>query len=214
MLMLGALFVQWFAHSQREARREDRRLDRLEARAQRARLRPWGHAITKTRHATIRPGPARRPRLRCDRPVPEDNLEMINERDEDPRADEVLTILLYASDRPTRENVRLALGRKVAADLPPVRVLEVATQPAVLTAMDAGGIDLAILDGEAVPGGMGLCRQLKDEIFRCPPILVLTGRPDDAWLATWSRADGVVPHPVDPIRLPAVVAALLRPRGD
>jgi DNA-binding response OmpR family regulator len=59
---------------------------------------------------------------------------------------------------------------------------------------------------------MGLCRQLKDEIVRCPPILVLTGRADDAWLATWSRADGVVPHPVDPIRLPAAVAQLLRTR--
>jgi DNA-binding response OmpR family regulator len=123
------------------------------------------------------------------------------------------TILVYSSNRLTRENVRLALGRKIAADLPPVSVVEVATQPAVLAAMDAGGIDLAILDGEAVPGGMGLCRQLKDEIVRCPPILVLTGRADDAWLATWSRADGVVPHPVDPIRLPAAVAQLLRTRA-
>ena len=33
LLILAALFVQWFAHSQREARREDRRLDRLEERA-------------------------------------------------------------------------------------------------------------------------------------------------------------------------------------
>jgi DNA-binding response OmpR family regulator len=131
---------------------------------------------------------------------------------EDSRDDEVLTILLYASDRTTRQNIRLALGRKVAPDLPSVRVLEVATQAAVISAMDAGGIDVAILDGEAVPGGMGLCRQLKDEILRCPPILVLIGRPDDAWLATWSRADGAVSHPVDPIRLPAAVAALLRPR--
>ena len=133
-------------------------------------------------------------------------------RDEDLGADEVLTILLYASDRTTRQNVRLALGRKVAADLPPVRLLEVATQAAVLNAMDAGGIDLAILDGEAVPGGMGISRQLKDEVLRCPPILLLIGRPDDAWLATWSRADGAVSHPVDPVRLPAVVAALLRTR--
>ena len=122
------------------------------------------------------------------------------------------TVLLYSSNRLTRENVRLALGRKVASDLPPISVVEVATQPAVLLAMDAAGIDLAILDGEAVPGGMGLCRQLKDEIVRCPPILVLTGRADDAWLATWSRADGVVPHPVDPFRLPAAVAQLLRAR--
>ena len=131
--------------------------------------------------------------------------------DQEPRDEEVLTILLYASNRATREDVRLALGRKVAADLPPVRVLEVATQPAVLTAMDAGGIDLAILDGEAVPGGMGLCRQLKDEILRCPPILLLIGRRDDAWLATWARAEGAVSHPIDQVRLPAAVAELLRP---
>jgi DNA-binding response OmpR family regulator len=131
--------------------------------------------------------------------------------EQEPRDEEVLTILSYSSNRATREDVRLALGRKVAADLPPVRVLEVATQPAVLTAMDAGGIDLAILDGEAVPGGMGLCRQLKDEILRCPPILLLIGRRDDAWLATWARAEGAVSHPIDPVRLPAAVAELLRP---
>jgi DNA-binding response OmpR family regulator len=129
-----------------------------------------------------------------------------------PQGPEELINLLYASDRTVRENVRLALGRKVAADLPPVRVVEVATQPAVIAAMDGGGIDLAILDGEAVPGGMGLCRQLKDEIAKCPPILVLTGRRDDAWLATWSRADGVLAHPIDPLRLPGAAAALLRPR--
>jgi DNA-binding response OmpR family regulator len=132
--------------------------------------------------------------------------------DKEPRDEKVLTILLYSSNRAAREDVRLALGRKVATDLPPVQVLEVATQAAVLTAMDAGGIDLALLDGEAVPGGMGLCRQLKDEILRCPPILLLIGRRDDAWLATWARADGVVSHPIDPIRLPAAVAELLRPR--
>jgi putative copper resistance protein D len=39
VLMLVALFVQWFAHSQREARRTDRRLDRLEARD---RVKPGG----------------------------------------------------------------------------------------------------------------------------------------------------------------------------
>ncbi|MET0693547.1 MAG: response regulator [Propionibacteriaceae bacterium] len=126
-----------------------------------------------------------------------------------PAAD-VLTVLLYASDRAVREHVRLSLGRKVASDLDEVRVIEVATQPAVIKAMDSGKVDLAILDGEAVPGGMGLCRQLKDEIFNCPPVLVLTGRVDDAWLATWSRADGVLPHPIDPLRLPGVVAGLLR----
>jgi DNA-binding response OmpR family regulator len=127
--------------------------------------------------------------------------------------EQVLTILLYASDQRTRTDVRLAVGRKVAADLPPIRLLEVATPAALISALDAGGIDLVILDGEAVPaGGMGLSRQLKDEILRCPPILLLIGRPDDAWLATWSRADGAVSHPIDPIRLPGAVAKLLHPR--
>lgn len=125
-------------------------------------------------------------------------------------ADE-LTILVFSDDRTVREEVRLALGRSVASDLPDIRVVEVATRAAVITTMDAGGIDLAILDGEAVPaGGMGLCRELKDEIYRCPPVLVLIMREQDVWLATWSNADAAVSHPIDPVRLPTAVASLMR----
>lgn len=124
----------------------------------------------------------------------------------------VATVLVYASDRTVRAQVRSALGRKVASDLPEIRIVEAATQPAVLKAADAGGIDLLVLDGEARPGGMGVCRQLKDEIYNCPPVLIITGRPDDAWLATWSRAEAAVPHPIDPLTLPGVVARLLRQR--
>jgi len=106
-----------------------------------------------------------------------------------------------------------ALGRRPARDVPFVDVVEVATEPALIRVMDAGGVDLAILDGEAVPaGGMGIARQLKDEIYRCPPLLVLTGRPTDLWLATWSRADAAVPHPLDPRVLADTAATLLRRR--
>ena len=127
--------------------------------------------------------------------------------------DSALVVLVYSDDRKARQQVMLALGRRPAAELPAVRYLECAALPAVIRAMDAGGIDLAVLDGEAVPaGGMGVCRQLKDEIFRCPPILVLTGRPQDAWLATWSRADAVVPRPLDPMVMADAAAALLRQR--
>ncbi len=60
--------------------------------------------------------------------------------------------------------------------------------------VDAQRFDLVILDGEATPaGGMGIARQLKDEIYQCPPILVLIGRPQDGWLATWSSGRGGVP---------------------
>ncbi|WP_033387294.1 MULTISPECIES: response regulator transcription factor [Sporichthya] len=124
-----------------------------------------------------------------------------------------MRVLVYSDDVNVRNDVRLALGRRPAPELPRVEVFECATEPAVLSAMDAGGIDVAILDGEAVPaGGMGICRQLKDEIYRCPPILVLIGRVQDGWLATWSRADAVVPHPIDPIALADATASLLRRR--
>lgn len=124
-----------------------------------------------------------------------------------------LRVLVYSDDVNTRKQVILALGRRPHPDLPEVEYVEVATEPVVIQNMDAGGIDLAILDGEAAPaGGLGIAKQMKDEIYRCPPLLVLIGRPQDAWLGTWSRADGVVPHPLDPIQLAETAIALLRSR--
>jgi len=121
--------------------------------------------------------------------------------------------LVYSDDVDTREAVMLALGSRLHPDLPPLDYVQCATEPTVLRQLDAGGIDLVILDGEAVPaGGLGIARQLKDEIYRCPPVLVITGRPQDAWLATWSRADAAVPHPIDPLRLAEVVIAMVRAR--
>ena len=124
-----------------------------------------------------------------------------------------VNVLLYSDDVDTRAQVKLAIGRRAAADLPPVAWLECATQPAVLAAVDAGGLDVLILDGEATPsGGMGLCKQLKDEIYHCPPVLLLTGRAQDAWLAAWSRADAAVPRPLDPVAVAEALAGLARRR--
>lgn len=128
-----------------------------------------------------------------------------------PPGTEPLKLLVYSSNARTREKVRSALGKRVHPDLPELSYLDVATAPVVVSTIDQGGIDLAILDGEATPtGGLGLAKQLKDEVAKCPPILVLTGRADDAWLAKWSQAEAAVPHPIDPIRLGEAVASLLR----
>ena len=122
-----------------------------------------------------------------------------------------LHVLVYSSNAHTREQVRLALGRRIHPELPELTYTDVATGPMVVSLMDAGGFDLVILDGEASPvGGMGIAKQLKDEIDNCPPVLVLTGRADDAWLANWSRAEAAVPQPIDPIRLGDAVVGLLR----
>jgi DNA-binding response OmpR family regulator len=124
-----------------------------------------------------------------------------------------LRVLVYSDDSNTRQQVMLALGRRVHPDLPMLEYVEVATEPVVWQQLDAGGIALAILDGEAVPaGGMGIAKQMKDEIYKAPPSLVITGRPQDNWLATWSRADAAISHPIDPLELADVVTRLLRSR--
>ena len=128
-----------------------------------------------------------------------------------------IRVVIYSHDSAVRAAVISALGRKIAADLPAHEVLEFATAPALRAYVDrpdsAGNFkaDLFILDGEAVPeGGMGVARQLKDEVFNCPPVLLITGRKEDAWLASWSRAESVVTHPIDPLTLAQSAADLLR----
>ncbi|GAA1866619.1 hypothetical protein [Myceligenerans crystallogenes] len=119
-------------------------------------------------------------------------------------------ILLYSDDRTVREQVRLAVGPRISAGAPEIVWQEVATPAAVVDAADTGRWDLLVLDGEAdKAGGLGLARQVKNELYECPPVLVLTGRPQDAWLASWSQADAAVSRPLDPIALQHAVAGLL-----
>jgi DNA-binding response OmpR family regulator len=144
--------------------------------------------------------------------TPAGNMPKVNHADSTTRT-APLKVLVYSDDVNTRQQVMLALGSRPHPDLPELEYVEVATEPVVISTMDAGQIDLAILDGEAVPaGGLGIAKQLKDEIYDCPPVLVLTGRPQDAWLATWSRAEAACPHPLDPVQLAESVISLLRSR--
>jgi len=122
-------------------------------------------------------------------------------------------VLLYSDDGTVREQVRLAVGPRLGAHAPVIEWTEVATAAAVIDAADRRRWDLLVLDGEADKnGGMGLCRQLKNEIYDCPPVLVLTGRPQDGWLASWSLADAAVSRPLDPFELQRAVASLLSRR--
>jgi len=122
-----------------------------------------------------------------------------------------IRVLLFSDDSATRDAVRLGVGRRPARDVEVASWLECATPAAATAAVENTPFDVLILDGEASPiGGLGLAKQLKNEIFDCPPILVLTGRPQDGWLAAWSQADLAVPHPLDPIALTRAVAELGR----
>ena len=126
-------------------------------------------------------------------------------------------IIVYSDDSSVRASIASALGRRVALDLPEHEIHEFATGSALRAYVDTKGIggesrvDLFILDGEAAQeGGLGIARQLKDEVFNCPPVLLITARTSDNWLATWSKAEATVLHPIDPFTIANKCASLLK----
>jgi len=125
---------------------------------------------------------------------------------------EKLVIALYSDDSTVRASVISALGKQLDPTLTNHEIKEFATADALRLYVDGRKqVDLFVLDGEAVPeGGMGVARQLKDEVFNCPPVLLITGRVQDNWLAAWSKAEATVTHPIDPFTIAAKCAALLK----
>lgn len=124
------------------------------------------------------------------------------------------TVLVFSHRVDVRESIINAVGRRPAPDIGRITFVEAATIAEVLANMDAGVVDLAVLDGEAQPmGGIGLCRQVKHEITDCPPVIVAVRREDDRWLATWSMADAVLVHPLDPLTAAETAADVLRSSG-
>ncbi|WP_051684381.1 hypothetical protein [Blastococcus sp. URHD0036] len=123
------------------------------------------------------------------------------------------TVLVYSSRPEVRELVRTVVGRRPAADVGPITWIECATGEDVIDTVDAGGIDLCVLDGEAQPtGGLALARQITVELADRPALCVLIARQPDRWLAHWSQADATLPMPLDPLTAPRVVADVLRSR--
>lgn len=125
---------------------------------------------------------------------------------------EKLVIALYSDDSAVRATVIGALGKKLDPTLATHEIKEFATADALRLYVDnKKQVDLFVLDAEAVPeGGMGVARQLKDEVFNCPPVLLITGREQDNWLAAWSKAEATVTHPIDPFTIAAKCASLLK----
>ena len=122
------------------------------------------------------------------------------------------TLLLYSDDVTTRDAVRLGVGRRPArtsrwprgASAPLTRLSSRRSRRGHLRCARSS-------TGKPRPtGGMGLCRQLKNEIYDCPPILVLTGRVQDGWLAAWSRPTSSSRTRSTRSRWPSAVAELGR----
>jgi DNA-binding response OmpR family regulator len=123
------------------------------------------------------------------------------------------TVLLYSDDPQVRERMKLAIGTRPAADLT-VEFTESDDYAGCLRTIEAYDIDAVVLDGEAQPaGGIGIARQLRDELADCPPIVLVIARSADRWLAAYARVDATLVHPLDPVVTGRTVAALLRERA-
>jgi DNA-binding response OmpR family regulator len=123
------------------------------------------------------------------------------------------TILLYSDDPAVRERMRMAIGSRPAADLS-VSYVEAATYDEAVRLIDDTDVDLLVLDGEATPaGGIGIARQIHDEVTDAPPTCVVIARAADRWLAAYAKVNATLVHPLDPVITAQTVADLLRQRN-
>ena len=123
------------------------------------------------------------------------------------------TVLLYSDDPRVRDRMRLAIGPRPARDLE-VEFVESDSYEQTVRLVDEYDVDLMMLDGEATPaGGLGIARQIKDEIDDCPPTCVVIARAADRWLAAYAAVDATLVHPLDPVVTAQTVATLLRQRA-
>jgi DNA-binding response OmpR family regulator len=122
----------------------------------------------------------------------------------------VARVLLYSDNAATRREVREAVGDQIGRLGTEIAWVEAAT-PAVALAEAVGeAFDLLILDGEAGKfGGMGIAKSVEDEVPDPPPSLLLTARPEDAWLGTWAGATMILAYPAEPFVVRRTVTRLL-----
>ena len=122
-------------------------------------------------------------------------------------------VLVFSDNSSTRQAVITGVGFKASKDTAPIEWLEAATSFGVFELVDSHDIAVLVLDGETQKeGGMSVAKELANTRENLPPILMLTARPQDQWLATWAGASRIVSAPFDWQELQENVAELLRAR--
>lgn len=131
--------------------------------------------------------------------------------------EDALELLVFSDNSTVRSEVIEGVGRRPAKGLPLVKWTEAATAEGVRLAIaqreKEGQAPFAalVLDGEAKKfSGTGLAREFFTELDQRPPVVLLTARPQDDWLAGWARVDAVVSRPLEPVALQEAVAGVLR----
>lgn len=125
-------------------------------------------------------------------------------------AEQTVDVLLFSDDIDTRKAVINGVGLRPGKGLPAISWVEAATKPGVVDLVRSHDFALLVLDGEATKeGGMSIARELHGLFDDVPPIVVLTARQQDDWLAAWSGAVATVPEPLDPLTLQETISSVL-----
>ena len=126
-------------------------------------------------------------------------------------SDETVSILVFSDDKDKRAAVINGIGLRASKDTPPIDWVEAATAFGVRDAFDQQDFSVLILDAETKKeGGMSVARDLLETREGVPPMVFLTARAQDEWLAAWAGAVAAVADPIDPIILQETVADILR----
>ena len=119
-------------------------------------------------------------------------------------------VLVFSADVDKRKAVIDGVGVRASKDSPTIEWSEAATPFGAKELVESTDFNLLVLDAETTKeGGMSLAQELKNTIEDVPPIVFLTARQQDDWLATWAGGAAAIPDPLDPVVLQETVAAVL-----
>ncbi|WRS29551.1 hypothetical protein U6G28_08470 [Actinomycetaceae bacterium MB13-C1-2] len=117
-------------------------------------------------------------------------------------SEEAVDVVLYSADKDRRRAVIEGVGIKAGKGAPPINWIETATAAGTIAQVKDRVPPVVVLDADAPKvGGMAVARDIINELEQEPVIVLLTARPQDKWLATWSGASFTVLAPYAPIDL-------------
>lgn len=124
--------------------------------------------------------------------------------------DQTVDVVLYSADSAKRRAVIEGIGLRPGKGQPRINWIETATSAGTIMAVEENEPKIVVLDAESPKiGGMAVAQEIRNQLDTQPLFVLLTARPMDQWLATWSGASYTVEAPYDPIVLQEVMVKAL-----
>ncbi|WP_099331931.1 hypothetical protein [Actinomyces minihominis] len=126
---------------------------------------------------------------------------------------QAVDVLIYSANSETRQAVIEGTGVRPGRDSARLNWIETATAAGALKAVADHQPPIVVLDAETPKvGGMAVAQDIRNELELPvqPVVILLTARPQDHWLATWSGAAFTIQAPYDPLELQETMVEALK----